>query len=744
MVSLKQLQEKGIYWISEDNSHYDKAEEHLSKANDSESNGDMEAFHHHMSNHHDSLSEWHDSKGRSASADKHADKAEYHHDKAIEASRSVKEAVKIGSKVTMHSPGKDYHGQVGHVGEIRNGAYKGADKTYTVDYDNGKSVQLGKNKVKLHKEETRSVAERIVVAKEIYNNKMKSANTPDARAQAKEDYDHFVKSIKEQVELEEAISESAPFKKLEHAVAYATDKVKTHRDNLDGIEVYKHKSGGYDVNHTMNANGRKVMNTIGAKHLGTVYKDKPANIKEETIEQRKDREKQLKNFKQFTQQMDEQAPVAPVPDRKYIKGTPEHKAHMATKKPINGMPTNVKEELELQENHREFAQHGKMHPDMAKHMSVGKSMDYYHPNNGDKVSGKVIKKTDKEVHMKSDHNGKEAAGPVHIFHIASKIEEGVKRTATGLVHTKDDYEGNPSTFKDKEQTKLGSSSERSRMNKVIPPNKTVDESNDVPFDGPYVKSKPVKNSDGTIQSPMSRARELAQNAIAASRIEQRAKEMMKAKKQVKEAKDEQEYGYEGDMALNQLSTLTRCAEMIKDMLKPETDLPEWVQSKITLATDYIQTAADYLYSEMNEELKGKQHKIDKNKNGKIDGQDFKLLRKESLTTPLGKKVPTDGKSPVSVKVNAAGQKPEEESGKPSKVKEQLSYKDFLAALAEGSVMKTPTGIIHKGNRGYGNEPHHDDPDRDSYAKDDEKRGRGRPVGSKAGPRKITGTSKLYK
>jgi hypothetical protein len=69
---------------------------------------------------------------------------------------------------------------------------------------------------------------------------------------------------------------------------------------------------------------------------------------------------------------------------------------------------------------------------------------------------------------------------------------------------------------------------------------------------------------------------------------------------IKEAKDEQEYGYEGDMALNQLATLTRCADMIKELLKPDTDMPEWVQSKITLATDYIQTAADYMYSEMKE------------------------------------------------------------------------------------------------------------------------------------------------
>lgn len=75
-----------------------------------------------------------------------------------------------------------------------------------------------------------------------------------------------------------------------------------------------------------------------------------------------------------------------------------------------------------------------------------------------------------------------------------------------------------------------------------------------------------------------------------------------AREKVTEAKDEKEYGYEGDMALNQLKTLVRCAEMIEEMLKPDTDLPEWVQSKITLATDYIQTAADYLYSEMKEEV----------------------------------------------------------------------------------------------------------------------------------------------
>lgn len=55
------------------------------------------------------------------------------------------------------------------------------------------------------------------------------------------------------------------------------------------------------------------------------------------------------------------------------------------------------------------------------------------------------------------------------------------------------------------------------------------------------------------------------------------------------------------MAIAQLKDVIAHAKMLHDMLKPDTDLPEWVQSKITLAQDYIQTAADYMESQMNEE-----------------------------------------------------------------------------------------------------------------------------------------------
>ena len=80
-----------------------------------------------------------------------------------------------------------------------------------------------------------------------------------------------------------------------------------------------------------------------------------------------------------------------------------------------------------------------------------------------------------------------------------------------------------------------------------------------------------------------------------------AKEIRKADMK-EEAKDPKEYGYEGDMAMNQLQTIMRHAEYLMDMMKPDTDLPEWVQSKITLAADYIQTSCDYMTSEMKEEV----------------------------------------------------------------------------------------------------------------------------------------------
>ena len=67
------------------------------------------------------------------------------------------------------------------------------------------------------------------------------------------------------------------------------------------------------------------------------------------------------------------------------------------------------------------------------------------------------------------------------------------------------------------------------------------------------------------------------------------------------AKEKQEYDYEGDMAMSQLKSIIANAQRIHDMLERDTNIPEWVQSKITLAEDYITTSANYMQGEMKEE-----------------------------------------------------------------------------------------------------------------------------------------------
>ena len=74
-----------------------------------------------------------------------------------------------------------------------------------------------------------------------------------------------------------------------------------------------------------------------------------------------------------------------------------------------------------------------------------------------------------------------------------------------------------------------------------------------------------------------------------------------AKSYATEAKEKTEYDYEGDMAMSQLKSIIANSQRMHDMLSEDTNLPEWVQSKITLAEDYISTASNYMQGEMNEE-----------------------------------------------------------------------------------------------------------------------------------------------
>ena len=61
-----------------------------------------------------------------------------------------------------------------------------------------------------------------------------------------------------------------------------------------------------------------------------------------------------------------------------------------------------------------------------------------------------------------------------------------------------------------------------------------------------------------------------------------------------EAKDPEEYDKEGDMAKTQLKTMIDAAQELHDQLSDDENMPEWVQNKITKATDYIDSVRDYM------------------------------------------------------------------------------------------------------------------------------------------------------
>jgi hypothetical protein len=69
---------------------------------------------------------------------------------------------------------------------------------------------------------------------------------------------------------------------------------------------------------------------------------------------------------------------------------------------------------------------------------------------------------------------------------------------------------------------------------------------------------------------------------------------------VKDKFDIGEYDQEGDMAKSDLRSILANAKRVHDMLEDDDNLPEWVQSKITKAEDYMSTVANYMEAEMNE------------------------------------------------------------------------------------------------------------------------------------------------
>ena len=86
-------------------------------------------------------------------------------------------------------------------------------------------------------------------------------------------------------------------------------------------------------------------------------------------------------------------------------------------------------------------------------------------------------------------------------------------------------------------------------------------------------------------------------AIARTAVPMAVSAAMSSDDETNETRDPGEYDYEGDMAKNELYTMIRSARKLIGMLDNDDNMPEWTQKKINKATDYVDTASDYISSQ---------------------------------------------------------------------------------------------------------------------------------------------------
>ena len=539
------------------------------------------------------------------------------------------------------------------------------------------------------------------------------------------------------------------------------------------------------------------------------------------------------------------SPTAPVPDKKYIKGTPEHKAYKATKKPINGMPTNEEVEQIDEISKATLGSYVKKAATDARINSmIGKDFEHKAKTSrkpsmkdastelstqykskawkrSDNIAKAVDRLTKEEVEQidevsssEIDHHFHQWTNSEHApynsdagddnkvhqsalsylrstnvpkenhekmaMHIANKfhgsgIDEEVEQIDELKMSTVKSYHSKRLTDFSYANKKSGETSTKPRNARIKKVSAGIDRSIDrqtgykpTSEETDFAlhnedKMTTTKDKSGKLVSfkyegDWKKSTEKKEGSGKAANLAGQAMQKMKS---MSEEKDEEEYGYEGDMAMTQLETAIRHATHLKGMMKPDTDLPEWVQSKITLATDYLQTAADYIHSEMNEaksvevKVNAAGHapheekwepvkKIKKPVAEAVQKADIPAyLRKAKGDTPL-KMDDLKRKDTLSDAENLKRNRGVKESfdDEGNLIPTKISYKDFITEI---KLADLPVRRIqgHSYGANYSDPEGADDYDDKKPMKPAaEKRGRGRPAGAKSGARKITGTSKL--
>jgi hypothetical protein len=118
-----------------------------------------------------------------------------------------------------------------------------------------------------------------------------------------------------------------------------------------------------------------------------------------------------------------------ITDKSGAKHSPMSRARDLARSAMKTVKEDIQDLDEAFINGREYASQGVMHPTHAAMHKVGDSRDFYAHGTGDKISGKVVKSDNKEVHIQAD---KMSGGKLHKFNVTSQLpkqqNEGVNKS----------------------------------------------------------------------------------------------------------------------------------------------------------------------------------------------------------------------------------------------------------------------------------------------------------------------------
>lgn len=99
---------------------------------------------------------------------------------------------------------------------------------------------------------------------------------------------------------------------------------------------------------------------------------------------------------------------------------------------------------------------------------------------------------------------------------------------------------------------------------------------------------------------------------------------------------------EGQMAQGDIRSIVAMAKKIDGMVSEMTDLPEWVQAKITKAQDYLSAVTQHLSHPGEDEMaQDMGEKKDHDKDGDIDSDDYMMAKDKAIKGAMGKEQSSD-------------------------------------------------------------------------------------------------------